>query len=700
MNKKNQNVINIDKDYAMWDLNAKLQELDTREVNWRWRGNRISEADLRGGIRLTLDFPDETGLLESAVSDLKRFCKQGNVKVLKRGGYPLVCRFAALAASSPEAYRIAVEKSGCLLEAAGIEGIRRGLYYLMNEMRLSEGPFLKLGEVERYPIFRSRFAHALPVDAAAAELGNDAEPLTEGYLSLLAQDGINAVLLPLDLKKLDGKFKNRCEILLAKVNACRRYGIKAYVFGTEPISFAAGSPIFEAFPELADNAGYDRPEIRERLASLLERLFNKVPGLGGIVFRSLKDGYKAAGCAKDGSDSWETASATLKTVEQAITRANPDAEVVFYPYDEVFWRGLDNQLKGASQLPRGITQMRNFESFAAKQQMGQKRVIADNWLSLIGPSVYFKNSAKRSQKGGSPVFAMLPVGCSMEIPTVRSIPVPSNYYRKFRALRSLGIDGIAQGWEMALPPSEMTHAAGLLAFEPFPATEDIFLNKLARMHWNEQFAPQIVTAWKHFAQAFNHFPLCHEFRENGPLQDSVAWHLNLLPAEDDFAARIEDCLAACEFDLDDIIRLTTKLARRWAIGVRIMQQLTRHFRKSPEKMREIALMEAIGILLDAGNGLFKYYELRKQVLEEEGPERLLKLKTLRKMVRRQIELSRRMIMMIEKDPTIGFHFGEGEYRFDIAALNERIAALRLMLQKEFPVVEKRLKAGLPALGED
>lgn len=699
--KKNQNTTNLDEDHAMWDLNEKLQGPGAGELNWRWRGGRISEADLRGGIRLIMDFPDEAGLLESAAADFRNFCKRGNIKILKRGGYPVCCRFARLSASIPESYRLAVETAGCLLEAEDTEGIRRGLYHLMSEMMLCEGPFLKLGEIERRPIFRQRVAHASPVDAFADELGSRPEIMKDEYLSLLAHDGVNAVLLTVDLGKLAGKFKVYSEKLNAEVEQCRRYGIKLYLFCTEPISFDTNSPVFEAFPGLARKAGYDRPEVRERLAALMERLFGQVANLGGVIFRSLKDGYKAVECAKDGSDSWETASATLKAVKAAVSRVNPKAEIVFWPYEEVFWRGLENQLKGATRLPRGITQMRTLEAFGSKQQMGAKRVVADNWLSLIGPSLYFKAGAKRCKKAGDPVFAMLPVGCSTEIPTVRNIPVPSNYYRKIRALRSLELDGLVQGWEMGLCPSEMTHAAGLLAFEPFPATEDIFLNKLARMHWDERFAGEIVAAWKHFSQAFNHFPLCHEFREAGPLQDAVAWKLNLLPAgEDDFSTRIEACLAGCEFDLDSVIRLTTKLTRRWAVGVRIMQRLTRHFRKSPGRMREIALMEAIGILLDAGNEIFKYHELRNQIFAEEGPERLLKLKTLRKMVRGQIEYSRRMIMMIEKDPMIGFHFGEGEYRFDTAMLNDRIAALRLMLQKEFPIVEKRLKAGLPTLAAD
>ena len=683
----------------MWNLDEKFRDVKTRELNWNWRGCRISEADLRGGVKMVMEFPDSEGVLEAAIEDFKGFCKRGNIKVLKRDGYPIVCRLGA--ASEPEAYRLVIEQESCVLEAGDTEGIRRGLYYLMSEMMLCEGPFLKLGEVGRRPAIRRRLAHEYPIDIFEDELGNRSDAVADSFLSMLARDGVNGLLLTVDLKKLAAKFKVYTDKLTAQVQQCRRYGINVYLFCTEPISFGRNCPIFEVFPELDRGEYYDDPEVRERLAALLERVFSKVTNLRGVILRSLKDGYKAAVCARDGSDSWENASLTLKLVNEAVKRANPCGEVIFWPYEEVFWRGLDNQLKGAAQLPRGIAQMRNLEGFGSKQQMGDKRVVADNWLSLIGPSVYFKASVKRCKKAGDLAFAMLPIGSSLEIPTVRSVPVPSNYYRKFRAMRSLGVDGVVQGWETGLYPSEMTHAAGLLAFEPFPATEDIFLNKIARMYWDERFAGEIVTAWKHFSQAFIHFPLCHEFRESGPLQDSVVWNLNLLPAgDDDFAVRIDNCMEDCEFDLSSTSRLMTKLARRWAMGVRIMQRLSRHFRKSQDRMREIAQMEAIGVLLEAGNGIFKFHELRNQILRGEGPERLLKLKNLRKMVRDQIEYSRRMIMLIEKDPTIGFHFGEGVYRFNIAMLNDRIASLRLMLQKEFPAVEKRLKAGLPALGDD
>ncbi len=690
MSNKNQNTMNI------WDLNAKFWNVKVKELNWQWRGVRISEADLRGGMKIEMEFPDAEGVLESTVEDLKYFCKLGGIKILKRDGYPVICRFGRV--SKHESYRISVNTTECLLEAADTEGIRRGMYYLMSEMMLSGGPFLKLGEVERNAIVENRIVHGYPLNAFDDELGTGPERRPEEYLSMLARDAVNGFLLTVDLKKLTGKFKAYTDKLSAVVDQCRRYGIKVYLFCTEPISFEADCPIFKDFPELAPAEAYSSPEAREKLAHLMGRTFSKVPALGGVFFRSLKDGYKIANCAKAGNNSWKTAAQTLELISEAVEQASPNATVAFWPYEEIFWRGIDNQLKGANQMPRGIVQMRNLESFGSKQQMGKKRVVADNWLSYIGPSPYFKACAKRSRKAGDPLYAMLPLGSSPEIGTVRNIPVPSNYYRKYRAMRSLGVSGVVQSWEMGMYPSEMTHAAGILAFEPFPATEDIFLNKLARMYWDEKNATEIVAAWKHFSQAFNHYPLCHAFREAGPLQDGIAWKLNLLPGgEDDFARRIEACLEDCDFNLEEVTKLLTKLARRWAVGVRIMTKQVKHFRKSPERMREIAVMEALGLLFDAGNDIFKFYELRCQLFAGAGPDRLLKLKQLRKLVRNQIEYSRRMLLVIERDHTIGFHFGEGVFRFNAEMLHERIASLKLMLQKEFPVMEKRLKSGLPAM---
>ena len=213
MKRKDQNTMNINKDNAMWNLDEKFRDVKTRELNWNWRGCRISEADLRGGVKMVMEFPDSEGVLEAAIEDFKGFCKRGNIKVLKRDGYPIVCRLGA--ASEPEAYRLVIEQESCVLEAGDTEGIRRGLYYLMSEMMLCEGPFLKLGEVGRRPAIRRRLAHEYPIDIFEDELGSRSDAVADSFLSMLARDGVNGLLLTMDLKKLAAKFKVYTDKLLS-----------------------------------------------------------------------------------------------------------------------------------------------------------------------------------------------------------------------------------------------------------------------------------------------------------------------------------------------------------------------------------------------------------------------------------------------------------------------------------------------------
>ncbi len=681
-------------DEGQWPLYNLLRQTGVKELPKVSRGAKISEIDFRDGVSIRMEFPDSEGLLDNAIADLKKFFKLTHVKIAKKDGVPLICRFGRT--SAPESYRVAVTANECVLESLDIQGIRRGIYYLMNEMLIAEGPFLKLGELERGAIIGRRFARPWPIDFYNDELEDDSTVYPPEYLSTLARETVNSTIIKVDLKKFRRNFRNRIARLDEIVSLYRRYGIKVYLLCTEPVSFDENSSVYKDCPELFPDGAYSSQEVRDQLASNVGKIFKAIPELGGLIIRSVEDGCRLATCVKTGSNSWRTAAATLDQINKSIGTA----DLIFWPYQEIFWRGLENMIKGASQLPAGVIQLQMLEAFGVKQQMGTKRTVADNWLSYAGPSMFFKACTKKSRLHGAQTWAMLPSGISGEVPTVQSIPVPSSLYRKYRAMRSLDVSGTLQCWEYGSYPTQMTHAAGLLTFEPFPPTEDIFLTRLARIYWADEFADDVVKAWKHFSQAFNHFPLCHEFRDSGLMQDSVVWPLNLIPSSDnDLGERLESLLSDCEFDMEETIKLTTKLARRWHMGVKIMLRLKKNFRRSPTRTAEIARMEALGILFNAGNDLFKFYELRCRIFNSESPERLMMLKSLRKMARCQIEYSKRMIALIDKDPLLGFHFGEGVFKFDQASLQTRIESIKRMLAKEFPVIEKRLKAGLPAIEE-
>ncbi|MBO5671195.1 MAG: hypothetical protein J6S41_06565, partial [Clostridia bacterium] len=74
-----------------------------------------------------------------------------------------------LAADSPEtapsgseerAYRITVAADGITVTANSGKGLFAGTVYLEEQMSEAEGPFLKLGEVDRRPLFSPRMVHS------------------------------------------------------------------------------------------------------------------------------------------------------------------------------------------------------------------------------------------------------------------------------------------------------------------------------------------------------------------------------------------------------------------------------------------------------------------------------------------------------------------------------------------------------------
>ena len=92
------------------------------------------------------------------------------------------------------------------------------------------------------------------------------------------------------------------------------------------------------------------------------------------------------------------------------------------------------------------------------------------------------------------MFAKIQAGCSHEVASVPHVPVPGNLFRKYAAMRSLGVSGAMQCWGSGDYPSLMTRAAGRLSFAPFPKTESEFMTQLARRDWGPD-APRVVAAW-------------------------------------------------------------------------------------------------------------------------------------------------------------------------------------------------------------
>ena len=715
-----------------WLFVDELRQPEFTSWNWTHRSAEDCEADLSKGVTLQLDFPDCNNLLESALADFRHFLKLGKVKIKPSGGFPLV--LCSCPTPGFEVYHIKVTPTQCCIESNDTEGIRRAIYYLIDEMIIANGPFLKYGNIKRRPFIKFRISRCFfgPLKRPPFyrdELMDDIDYYPDAYLSRLAREGVNGLWLTIDFKTLgrtdimpvDVHIEQRLEKLRRTVNSCRRYGIKIYLYCCEPVSFDENDPLLKKFPELAGTAipgkrGFcpSSATAQEYLRETLYSIFSAVPNLGGMIILSVGEwhtlccnfrGHKCPNCGDQ--PPWQTLALSLSTMEKGMHQANPEAELISWPYTQISYWGRENATEAASHVPQGINLMHNFESYGGKMQSGKMRTVTDYWLSYIGPSPFFAESAQRAQKSGTPMFAKLQVGCSWECVTTQYLPVPGNLYAKYRAMLKLGVSGVMQCWYFGTYPSLMTRAAGLLSFRPFPKNPEVFLTRLAQLHWGKESASKVVDAWKFFSKAYASYPLCNDLGYIGPVHDSVVWHLHLKPVN----RRLTPCWQTTfpppgdrigesisnhncydnAFSMDEIIKLTGKMINLWESGLKIMRTLPT---RSITCQRELGIAEAAGILYTGTNAIFRFYQLREKMIFSTGKSRQTILKKMKKIVKEQIRLSLRMLPLMAADPTIGFHSEAEGYKFTPEMIKERIAWLKTILRRDFPAAEKRIKAGL------
>ena len=158
-------------------------------------GKRSIEKDevSVNGLYLVKNFNDEKGLLETAYADFEFF-----TRLYKIGGksFPVVIKQEKT--SCFEEYTVEVKEDEIIISANDTEGIRRGIYLLEDEIKASEGAFLKLGITHKIPYIKKRITRGFfsPTNRPPQngdELSDDIDYYPEEYLNRLAHDGSNGI---------------------------------------------------------------------------------------------------------------------------------------------------------------------------------------------------------------------------------------------------------------------------------------------------------------------------------------------------------------------------------------------------------------------------------------------------------------------------------------------------------------------------
>lgn len=711
--------------------------------NWANIPPECEHVNLSDGFFLKKEFPDN-GLLETAYADLEHFFNAGGIFTSPDG---FVVETVYREGVEEEAFLIETDSSSCRIIAGDTEGIRRGVFYLEDEMLRAEGPFLKTGTFKKSPdikrrISRCAFGPIKRLPLMRDELMDTVNYYPDNYLNRLAHEGVNGLWLTVEFNDLvtSPYLKNggldaeqRVEKLNRIVEDCLRYGIRTYIFCIEPRLHVID---VEKYPILQGSNGVffcpSSEDAYNYLYETVNTIFKKVPGLGGMI--NISHGERGTTCLSsvpaispyegrihcprcEHKQPWEILHASLTPMMKGMQDASPGAELIswlYMPQPQNYVAGDSYSLGDwvydiPNHTPENVILQFNFESGVTKEVFNKFLVGGDYWISSPGPSERFVKVAHNARENGTPTSAKIQTGNSHEMATVPYIPVPTLLYQKFHSMKELGVTHTMLSWYFGSYPGLMNKGAGLLSMNSYDCEED-FLRSLASVYWKKEHVPHIITAWRLFGEAYSNYPLTNTFQYYGPMHDGVVWPLLLIP-EDTYLSptwllgsssqanvkvwppsgdRVGECVG-WNLTLNETVILCKEMAEKWESGMEVLNNIEKEYEADRDQMLDIILAKAIGIQMRSSYHILRFYSLREEMFRTRSKEAKIEmLEEMERIMNQEIRVSSEMAGLCHMDSRLGYHSEAEGYKYYPAKLEWRIEQLTRVLMNDFPTVKQMI----------
>jgi hypothetical protein len=107
---------------------------------------------------------------------------------------------------------------------------------------------------------------------------------------------------------------------------------------------------------------------------------------------------------------------------------------------------------------------------------------------------------------------------------------------------------------------------------------------------------------------------------------------------------------------------------------------------------DIGVARALGIQFRSGYNILRFYQQREAMLRAAGRARLEQLQELQAIVREELELDARLLVLCERDSRLGFHSEAEGYKYYPEKIRWRMEQLRRVLAEDVPEVERTIRA--------
>lgn len=683
-----------------------------------------NEVSLTGGWYLQADDWVEAPHGEFLKEKFHHFLSGTMQAPAREEGYRVLCRRGAVPetpAGAVEAYRVTVSAQQCEIVAADEDGWRRALFFLEDEMRLRRAPILPVGEQTRWAKIKTRITRS-PVAPyrwlSGWELDDDTDYYPEEYLNRLAHYGINGLWVPGLFRNLVasqvipelGPAEHNLDRLKALIAKAARHGIRVYLFIMEPRALPPGHPAGLVHPEIL-GAGQAHcpsvPLVLEYVREVTETLFREVPDLAGLI--NIFCGERLSNCwmnpeyvqacprCRERSRA-EVHGEILDAFIQGIRAADSPAEFIGWTY-------LVGKTTEALPITPMVEVMQasrpeviwlgNFEHGFKKSLFGREVTVNEYSMTCVGPSSFFRDLAVAARDSGRQIYAKFQMGTTFEMSSVPYIPVPPIAYEKLSVAASLGVTGSLFSWIIGGFPGPMLQAAGEAVFEP-RLPEDDFLLRQAAISWGEAAAPDVVAAWKIFAEAWQLYPVHNSVLLWGPLTRAPAYHLHLeqeprlakpynwglnrnrepQPFEDQ-TERWRGFAGQPFYSVDEVTSSFRAIAKAWRQGLDHLEHALR-IRKEPDLHRQFAVAAAIRLQCLATANVYEFYDLRDRLKTADAETQTALLRRMLAVANDELNHTREMKNWIGVEPSIGFQSEIYDFSYSLPLLDAKLIQVERM----------------------
>lgn len=675
--------------------------------------------------------------LETAQEELVRWFSEHGVRLSLQNEHEPELRPGSLMArtikliagdsSKDEAYSIDVTDSSTTIAASGPRGVLHGVYALEEELARQGRLWLPPVKIERAPFLDIRILRSVWSPYYVDELTTEENYYPDGYLENLSRLGFNGIwlhgylqhLAPSDVfPELSINSEPRLQKLRTMIAKAARYGIDVYIYFCEPKALPADSPFWQKHShakgttsrgntmdsaELVTSLCTSDPQVQSYIENAYYNLLRAVPGLGGVILITASENHshcyshgKEINCPRCAQrDPQEVVTELISLVRNGVRRADPTAQVIIWTWS---WYNIapDPQLDLISSIPDDVAIMSDFERGAEIERLGRRFTVNEYAMSVVGPSERFRRQMAAARSQNRRLFAKMQLSTTHELVTVPYYPVPWRMAEKWAKLKEEEVTGVLGCWIFGNYPSFVTEILRELTWEPHLPLEELLRAKVKDIFGSDH-VNEVLTAWRHFGDAFDEYPFSNSVLYRGPMNRAPAllWSFPESPRPMPLSWRMAlpgDSLDETwmrPFTADFILTCFKRFLETWNKGLVLLdgavkEKVDKSGRVTPAG-REYIVTHAVAAHIQSTVNFLRYAIYRRKYLDagvESGTAERQEL--LRKMIQiTHAEINNRLqyLPLVKADSRLGFHSEVEDYLFTASTLEASITQLQELVAR-------------------